>query len=148
GEAELFLGRLYGLAPDDLWVLVWVLPEKRSHWFRVLDLADAAALAAGHQGNVYFQVALASKDHGVAARCPADQVACLVALHADIDIAGPPHKKPNLPPTEADARALLDDMPLKPTVVVHSGHGLQAYWLLKEPLALNSPEDREKAHHL
>lgn len=32
------------------------------------------------------------------------------------------------------ALAALDRMPLPPSVVVHSGHGFHAYWLLREPL--------------
>jgi len=34
---------------------------------------------------------------------------------------------------EVDCRRVLDAYPIPPSVVVHSGHGLQLYWLLHQP---------------
>src|SRR5438105_206867 len=33
-EARRFLETLFACKPDDLYVLLWTLPEKQSHWFR------------------------------------------------------------------------------------------------------------------
>jgi hypothetical protein len=42
---------------------------------------------------------------------------------------------------EAGARAALAAFPLAPSLVVHSGGGLQAYWLLTLPLVIAGPAD-------
>jgi len=57
----------------------------------------------------------------------------IAGLWADVDYAGEDHAKIGLPTTEAEAFELVYAMPVEPTIVVHSGHGLQAWWLFKEP---------------
>ena len=55
------------------------------------------------------------------------------------------------PPTILDADAakeLLATIEIKPTVLVHSGHGLQAYWLFKEFWLFESEDDRKRAKSL
>lgn len=70
-------------------------------------------------------------DHG---RGTAADCAHIPALWADIDIAGPNHQTAHpLPPSIDDAVQLLDDFPLPPTAVIHTGGGLQPWWLLNEP---------------
>lgn len=65
-------------------------------------------------------------------------IAHLPALWLDIDVAGPNHKTENaLPPTIEAAHALLDAYPLPPSSIVKSGGGLQAYWLLSEPILVD-----------
>ena len=52
-------------------------------------------------------------------------------VYIDIDVAGPAHKKTNLPASHEDAVDLLkSSLPLPPTILVDSGHGLHAYWFL------------------
>lgn len=58
----------------------------------------------------------------------------LPGLWVDLDIAGPAHADGNLPPDQQAAHAILERFPLPPTVVLHSGNGLQAWWALDEPL--------------
>lgn len=56
-------------------------------------------------------------------------------LWLDIDVADGHHKtKLELPPDRAAARELLNDFPLKPTAVIDSGGGIQAWWLFPAPL--------------
>lgn len=63
----------------------------------------------------------------------------LVALHADIDVAGPGHKSDRpLAPTFDEAHALLEQLP-PASLLVNTGGGLQPWWLLEDPLAI---EDR------
>ena len=68
-------------------------------------------------------------------------------LFADLDIAGPGHRaKPGaLPPDEAGARSVVATSGLpEPTAWVHSGGGLVPWWLLREPIALLTPQDRAR----
>jgi hypothetical protein len=59
----------------------------------------------------------------------------LPALFVDLDFAGEQHAATTIL-TEAEARQRLAHVPLPPSLVVHSGGGLQVWWLLKEPLDL------------
>jgi hypothetical protein len=61
------------------------------------------------------------------------------ALWVDIDVEGPNHKGGHpLPPSIEAAYAMTRAFPLEPTAVVRSGGGLQAWWLLHEPLDVDN----------
>jgi hypothetical protein len=53
----------------------------------------------------------------------------------------------DLPRTTADAIKILEDGP-KPSLIVNSGYGLQAWWLFDEPFVFKTPEDRLTASKL
>jgi putative DNA primase/helicase len=135
--------------PTD-YILIYTLPNKRSEWF--LDTIDAAEYvektARETKQNVYVGVGLSPEDYGEHKRCQAENITSIPALWADFDIAGEGHKKQNLPPDEAAVRTLLDECGLKPPILVHSGHGLQAWWLFDEPWIFTDPEDRQDAMQL
>lgn len=59
----------------------------------------------------------------------------LAWLWVDIDLAGEAHgdKKP-LCPDEAAALSIIADTGLPPTLIIRTGHGLQAWWRLSTPL--------------
>src|SRR5205823_5481483 len=63
-------------------------------------------------------------------------------IWVDIDIAGPAHKAANLPPTRDAALSLLNAFPYPPSLVVDTGHGLQAYWLFPEPWVFAGAPER------
>lgn len=80
----------------------------------------------------------------------AADTAALVGVWADIDIAGPGHKHPDdaelrLPADVDEALHLLDDVGLQPTKVLHTGGGLQVWWLLHEPWVFESSAERAEA---
>lgn len=139
-----FLETLFGDAPDELYVLVWTLADKKSHWFRVGELKGKAdEIAAATKGmNSYVGVALSPADFGSDRRVVAAQAAGLVGLWADIDIKTAHHSKPNLPKTFEEAESLVNEFPIKPSVLINSGGGLQAWWLFSEPWVFDSPEER------
>lgn len=147
-ESQAFQERLFGACPKDHYVLFWSAPRKHSMFVRVGDLdhnADELNRLCSQGEDVYVGVGLASRDYGEMRRCPASEIAGLVAWWADIDVKHPVHKKHNLPPTQADALSLLDDLGMKPSVVVDSGHGLQLWWLFREPWIFKNDADRAKA---
>ena len=75
---------------------------------------------------------------------PARSLASLACGSTSTTKAPAPHKTRHpLPPTEDAARSLLDTAPYKPSLIVHSGHGLQVYWLFKEPASFDTRDDRE-----
>ncbi|OPY59149.1 MAG: hypothetical protein A4E55_00366 [Pelotomaculum sp. PtaU1.Bin035] len=101
-------------------------------YFGISPQDKAAAVAKGKDNTRgYMETALA---------CP--------GMWLDLDIRGAAHKSNKLPPTLDAAIALIKEFPLEPTVLVHSGHGLQAWWLFKELWVFDTPEERKEAQDL
>jgi hypothetical protein len=145
-ETRIFLEALWGNKPNNPYILVWTLPDKKSHWFRTVNEASTFAGQDGNRSlNVYTGVALSPKDYGPKLRCEAPNTAGIGGLWMDLDILDSAHKKKNLPPSIEDARSLLDGCGLPPNIVIHSGHGLQAWWLFKYIWMFLKPEDRARA---
>jgi hypothetical protein len=127
---------------DAGYVLLWTLADKRSHWHPAAD--PPAELPA--DADIYIGISLAPEGYGPAKRCPADQTYALMAFAADVDITHPLHSKADrLPPDEDAALAIIAACGLQPTCIIHSGHGLQAWWLLKEPWTFDDDTERERA---
>ena len=126
-----------------------MLPQKRSTWYFKLD--GVAAQLEGYAGrDIYTGVGIAAPDAKLTSktRVTSANVAGIPGLWADIDVAGPAHKKPALPETIEAARELLAQLPFAPTILVHSGHGLQAWWLFSSPWMFQSEEERYQAQAL
>lgn len=141
-----FLSLLWGLQPPGQ-VLVWRLPSKHSTWFTRFDNLDAFC-AAHKEDDIYTGVSLAYRNAPVSAYSRTSNINAggIAGLWADIDLAGPEHKKPGLPQTQAEVMSILLD-PF-PTVIIHSGHGLQAWWLFREPWLFGDVAERDEARTL
>jgi hypothetical protein len=168
--AERFLDLLWPDDDTDAYrghVNVWTLEGRCSYWFPVpTERAKAAttAEALADAVNVYFGTALidldarkqqaASENNGQVdlkkIRGTSASVRAIPGVWADVDVGGPihgpAHKNTKLPTTYDDARALIAEaIPLEPTVIIDSGHGVQVWWLFAEPWSLESNEKREEA---
>jgi len=109
-------------------------------WAPATDLGAILAVVeelAPH-GDLWFGVGIRRENLGPGRRGGAADVAYLPGLWLDIDIEGPGHQTAEpLPLDTEDALDLLVDGPAEPSLVVHSGGGIQPYWLWPEPLAPN-----------
>jgi hypothetical protein len=148
-QAHHFLTTLYG---DDAlgWLTIWLSPTKHTQWFRATNLGNAAAYAIkqAQQCDVYLGVGLRGERLNKG-RGEAKDVVALPALYIDIDTKHPVHKHDNLPASTEEALALVDQaIPLPPSVIVDSGHGLHVYWLFRELWRFDSDDERRAAHHL
>lgn len=64
-----------------------------------------------------------------------DDTRLITALWADLDVRSGVHAAGDALPTEDEVRGWLDDyLPGPPTVLVHTGGGLHAWWRLDEPI--------------
>ena len=147
-EPEEFLKYLWGPTPPGK-ILIWTMPDKLSYWFNRPAGVNALVKASPNK-NFYLGMALAPADFRTASRrrTKANQTTAIPALWADVDFRHDVHKEPNLPPSAEAALETLQAMPDKPTLIIHSGHGLQAYWVLTAPWVFNSPMDRIAANTL
>lgn len=139
-----FLTTLYGSAESG-YLYLWTFPGKNTHWFPVTDLdraADTAQRFSKSQKNVYFGVGLtaATKQKG---RAAVPDVTAIPGIWFDLDIADAAHAEANLPATVSEARQLVDEFPLPPSILVHSGHGLHAYWLFRELMDVTDDRPRD-----
>jgi hypothetical protein len=117
--------------PEGTRLCVWTLAGRRATWCTSVD--EAVSAAAASTRDVYAGGGLGLPGLQAGERVRKDTAQGICGLWADIDYSDEVHKKsPYLPPSEADAVELLRMLPHAPTLIVHSGHGLQAWWLFEE----------------
>lgn len=107
---------------------------------------EAVEYAAGiSDRHVYFGLSLF---HPGSSSRKMDSVVGIACFGIDIDVAGPNHKRTNLCPTKQDATELLKNaVPgCQPTIIIDSGNGIQGFFVFKEPIRFESPEDRAEAY--
>lgn len=156
GDSTLnFLRTLLDGAPEDLWTYLWTDTDKSSHWIPLsqgpatVAAQHARTVEADDTRQVYISVSAVTSKQGRFKRILADNSAGIFGLWADIDIAdADAHKNWNLPPTVEEARALVSECGIEPTLVVHSGHGLQVWWLFTEFWRFETDADRIEAANL
>lgn len=138
---QAFLELLWQFKPEELFILLWTLPDKKSHWYQ--DISKAAEFAANVSFlDVYAGVGLSKADHGPARRCTSDEIAGITALWADLDLRSEAHGNKPLPATIPDALSVIPAA-IPPTIVISTGNGAHAWWLLKEPYIFDNDDDRK-----
>ena len=139
-----FLTALWGNPPPGV-ILIWTLPEKESQWYTRLDRVNQDVEHHAHE-DVYTGVGIANRNRSrltTQKRLTEEEVGGLAGMWADIDWAHQVHRKPNLPPSLEQAMETLEGAQFEPTLLVNSGHGLQAWWLFEHPWIFHTPEDQE-----
>lgn len=147
--AQDFLDALWPEIPEGTSILIWTMPDRRSHWFTNTAAAAAAAILLASAHDVYTMVSLQASGLAADQRGSAEEVRALCGLWMDIDVAGDGHSSKKYPPTIDAAREILyaDTLPA-PTYVNHTGGGVHAWWLFPEPWLLDNPEERRQAARL
>ena len=138
---QMFKDALYGGAGTG-WLTIFYTPTRQTVWFPVTAPVPELDL----QQNCYLGLGLRRQHSGRnRARGKADDIIGIPGLWLDLDYDSPgAHKARHpLPPDQDAALSLLDAAPYKPSLIVHSGHGLQVYWLFKEVACFDSQADRE-----
>lgn len=142
-ESRIFLDALFAGKPDDLYVLFWTQPEKRSHWFQNVEGAIQLAESL-REHDLYVGVGLSGQDYGPMQRCKSEEIAGIVGLCADLDLRSDAHPKATLPGTIEQALSILPPE-LPPSIVVLTGNGIHIWWLFREPWIFASEDDRRTA---
>lgn len=149
-----FLVSLYGEdAPGH--IVLWTRQDKKTKWYesKNLEAVAKAARSLARDKDVYFGISPQDREAaftkgGKDTRGFMDTSLACPGLWLDLDIQGEAHKSDKLPPTLEAAVSLIRTFPLEPSILVHSGHGLQAWWLFKELWIFDSPQERKEAQDL
>lgn len=147
-EIREFLGDLFIGAEG--FMTFWTLQDKKSSYFLPSRNDEAAEWVNGQAETKDVYVGIGTRDMNLGAerRGGADDVAELSGLVLDLDIASPFHSRANLPATEKEATDFLSELPLEPSLVVHSGHGLQAWFLFERPIPIPTKAQKDRAQEM
>lgn len=94
--------------------------------------------------DVYFGLGITAeaKREGRASNA---EVIGIPGVWLDLDLKHDTHKQQDLPATLDEIKGKL---PVEPSIVVHSGHGVHLYWLFREVLIFDTAEDKKRAEGL
>lgn len=162
GEAETtarFLETLWGGKDEGGWILIWsaVRKDRKTIESKVPRFTQTAREAAAAveairaekaPREIWVGVGLREKKLPSPYRGKEADVCAATGLWADLDVAGPAHDKEGLPPDEGACLKILEAAGPAPSMLVRTGHGLQAWWLQKEVLYFDGHEDREAFRQL
>ena len=145
-----WLELLYGRSPGWFTVITFRNGRPTTKAFNTaeLDKVAKAIERAGQTHDVYVSVATYKTKPMEGRRGSLSDVQSIPGWWADLDIGTEGHKtssdgKPN-PANEKQAMSILDGLP-EPSAVIHSGGGLQVWWLFEEPWVFDDPKAAQKA---
>ena len=117
------------------------------HRSRLAD-AEKWARVQAKTANIWHGVCLRKEKPAKNTRGKAEDVIAIPGIWFDLDVKGPGHAEENLPATFEEALDFINILPLKPTVIVFTGGGLQPYWLFPEPMRLSTEAEWTRAKNL
>lgn len=150
--ARRFLDMLFGpilsdMDHSDQRLLIWSAPSKRSSFFIDTSSATFEAMSrCDKKEDVYFGCG-STNTVPRSGRGLETNITAIFGCWADIDVEYEGMKKGGKPRAKDFDAAfrVLKNCRLEPSVVVKSGHGLQPYWLFKEPWYFFDDDARNEA---
>ncbi len=139
-----------GQTPPDGWVVVWT----QAHGIFAFHTSELTALAAKvcqlqSQADVYVGMALQKMKPEPGKRGTGANTAAICGVWIEIDCREGVHKeKPENLPTKEQALAILEGLPITPTVILDSGGGYHAHWWFDGPLVFHTDEERQRGQEL
>lgn len=134
---------------EDGYMYLWTLPDRQTHWYSVTDIKKAASTAlrlSTEHKDVYYGVGLTGSKKTAKQRAESHDVVAMPGVWMDLDTKDDKH--PNNPEDINELIDLLNAFPIVPTIIVKSGRGVHAYWLTKELITCNTPNERQEARKL
>lgn len=143
-----FIHELFGSKPDRAAVQIWHRSAPAlTYIYNDLQNVYAAAVRDADKYDVYVACGLApqGRERPQRSRLKAVEVCGIPGVWADIDINGGPDDKQGAAPDIEAAQELASGL-LEPTLLVGSGYGLQAWWLLEDgPWMFPGRPDQDQA---
>jgi hypothetical protein len=162
-DVQRFFERLYPSVADGYLILSWPSATRRQKdgrtvldnaWYNLattaLERIAARATMLSVEHSVYFGVSIQhpSRQPTPFQRSQNTSAYVMPGLYFDIDLAYGAHAASTLPATNAEALDFLQALPAKPSLILHTGGGLHAYWLFETPRWLLTEADRTTMAHL
>lgn len=110
-------------------------PDHCERWFHPTRFSDSlanAALSIGRRLDVYFGICTRTSDGAIECRGTSQYLDQLPAFWADLDTKTFGSLR--------QAREALHRFAIPPSILVFTGHGFHAYWLLEEAVALETAD--------
>lgn len=141
-----FLESLWPEVPEGMELLIWTMPDKKSHWCKSAAAAALLVAQLATSRDVYVMASLQPAGLTARQRGEASKATALCGLWLDVDVAGDGHSSQPYPPNKEAALEILyhDSLPA-PTWLIHTGGGYHAWWIFAEPWLLDSDEERQRA---
>lgn len=129
---------------NDGYVTLFTKPSGRSYHFPVTELEKMSRQGEllGRRENTYFGLCPHKECPPMGKRGDSSDVLFVSCFGQDFDIKGIAHAEQKLPETKEEILAFLKELPFYPNIIVFTGHGLQAYWLLENPYMITDDEGR------
>lgn len=130
-----FLQTLYRNCDNGGYLSVWNKATKLTRYFPLSDINSVESYVGplAKNSDVYFGVCPRERDLGEEKRGSESDALCLPALFFDFDL-GNEHKQQDLPQSYTELEPFINSLPIQPCIIIHSGHGVHAYWVLREPI--------------
>ena len=140
-----FFNQLYGKIPEPHFAYLWT-KQRGIFPFAINDESQRMAMAmkavelTDNGVDVWHSVNTVSVEPTNGKRGDENVVSYQTAIVTDIDITGAAHKSTNLAINFDEAKSFL---PIKPSILLDSGHGAQAYYIFNQPIFVTE-QNREE----
>jgi hypothetical protein len=143
-----FLAALFGPngPPKNTYAQLWDATRSYTHNLQSWHGA-AAVVLPGSTRDVYVAAGLSERDTGHGRRLKQDECAGIGGLWLDVDVIGGPSERRSGAPDKGAAADLAGSIS-EPSILVDSGYGVQAWWLLEEPWLFSDTDERTAARRL
>lgn len=141
-NAQVVIDFISNFHPNGPWAVVSILDGEIASCNNQNEAEAFIAEANGHK-NLYFNHNVVRRGLGKKKHTKREDIIAAAAVHVDID----PREGVSADELPSEQQRLLGTLlgfPVPPSVVVFSGGGYNAYWLLKEPVLLNGKESIER----
>ena len=116
-----FLNHLWQYKPEDQFILVWTLPDKRSRWFTSVPEAAEYAGSINSGRDVYVGLGLSGKDYGPNYRCVSKEITGITGVGSDFDLFSEAHSRKALPRTVPEALSIMPPV-FAPSFIILTGN--------------------------
>lgn len=147
-EIREWLDRLYGSSPGYFGITAFAGGRPRkTQWFATsrIDAAEKVILKYADKADLYLSVGTHFEPQET--RGGESSIISIPGFWADIDIGEIGHKPASLPnpANETEALSIVDGLP-EPSMLMHSGGGLQAFWIFDGgPWIFDTSQDKAEA---
>lgn len=141
-----FLHELFDTKPDAMYINIWTLPHKFSHFFSDIDkAAKYIDSVVNKKIDIYVACGLTDKLPR-SRRGKKKQILAIPGFGMDIDFQST--KKPHCPKNIEDVIAIIKGNGWDPSLIILTGHGCHVWWLFKECWVFEDDHDRKLAQSL